>query len=196
MYPCAVDTLNPSCTCPVRSVWFDPDTQLSRFLVLLRHVLWMHTKRQNSVPPPLVGDKAWVVDGVSVALARRHQYTSGRAHTTRPGHRGTRVQAFAAFRDRLMIPDPHLRAVLARLVSAGDKGMLCCEHTAQLVQWLQDKSERGGSHLAPYVRLCMVMSVTLCNVGTDQYAAGGCSSPCVAPRSVCCCEHVSESMST
>lgn len=129
-----------------------------RFLVLLRHVVWMHTTRQHAVPPLVLGDRAWVFDGVGVALARRHQYTSGRPHTARPLMSRTRLRVHTSFRDRLMIAEPKLRAALRQLLSSGDLGVVCTQDVRRLSEWLQDDSSTGGLHLRPYVRLVMVCS--------------------------------------
>ena len=129
---------------------------LCRFLVLLRHILWLYSRHQTRQPPETVEEKAWVFDGVRVALARRHQYAFGRPHTTRPVHSVTCRVAGTQFRDRLLIPHPHHRRALRRLLHAKEKGLVCCEQVRLLALWLQDETETGGWPLRPFVRLHVV----------------------------------------
>ena len=112
--------------------------------MLLRHILWLYSRHQTRQPPETVEEKAWVFDGVRVALARRHQYAFGRPHTTRPVHSVTCRVAGTQFRDRLLIPHPHHRRALRRLLHAKEKGLVCCEQVRLLALWLQDETETGG----------------------------------------------------
>ena len=115
----------------------------------------MHTARKAPPPATPVEDLAWVFDGVQVSLTKRNLYVCGRTHTLTPQTQSTRQRAVSAFRERLLIPDPHLRSVLKSLVLAGSEGVRCDEHTISLVRWLNtDSSDHdGGWALKPYVRL-------------------------------------------
>ena len=102
-------------------------------------------------------------DGVQVSLTKRNLYVCGRTHTLTPRTQSTRQRAVSAFRERLLIPDPHLRSVLKTLVLAGSEGVRCDEQTISLVRWLNtDSSDHdGGWALKPYVRLvCGIYGTT------------------------------------
>jgi hypothetical protein len=135
-------------------------TRLPRlsFLVLLRHMVWMHGL-QCTPPPAAPHTPAWVFDGVQVCLTRRHAYVSGRQHTQTPVSEATHVTRGSAFRGRLLVPNPKHRTALRSLVHA--TYVACTDDIVSLVQWLHCDSTQGGWRLRQYIRLSWVRQTVL-----------------------------------
>lgn len=134
---------------------------LVSFLVLLRHLVWMHGL-QCAPPPQPPGTPAWVFDGTQVCLPRRHAYVSGRQHTQIPVADTEHVTRGSAFRGRLLIAHPRHRAALRSLVHATH--VPCTDDIVSLVQWLQCDDMGGGWRLRPYILLSWVrLNVLACS---------------------------------